>query len=96
MRNASNASSGGGGSSFISGHNGCNAISASSTSSSMIHTGQPNHYSGLFFSNTSMIDGEGYQWTTGRGSQTGMPNLTMTGTMTGNTGNGQVKITPLP
>ncbi len=87
---------GGGGSSFISGHAGCDAISASSTSSSIIHTGQPNHYSGLFFINTVMIDGAGYQWTTVRGAKTGMPNLTRTGTMTGNTDNGQVKITPLP
>ncbi|MCX4291605.1 MAG: glycine rich domain-containing protein, partial [Odoribacter sp.] len=49
--------SGAGGSSFISGHSGCNAISAASTSSNIVHTGQPNHYSGLFFTNTSMTAG---------------------------------------
>lgn len=42
----------GGGSSFISGHPGCNAINASGS-----HTGQPIHYSGLQFYNTSMQAG---------------------------------------
>lgn len=42
-----------------------------------------------------MIDGAGYQWTTAKGSYVGMPNLAGTGTMTGNTGHGQVRITPL-
>ncbi|MCM1031123.1 MAG: glycine-rich protein [Oscillibacter sp.] len=86
---------GGGGSSFISGHAGCNAISASSTSTSIVHTGQAVHYSGLYFTNTVMIDGAGYQWTTAKGGYVGMPNLAGTGTMTGNTGNGQVRITPV-
>uniref|UniRef100_UPI00203D28E1 glycine rich domain-containing protein n=1 Tax=Odoribacter lunatus TaxID=2941335 RepID=UPI00203D28E1 len=68
--NAAVVGSGAGGSSFISGHSGCNAISASSTSTSIIHTGQAKHYSGLFFTNTSMTSGS-------------------------NSGNGQVRITPL-
>ena len=42
-----------------------------------------------------MIDGAGYQWTTAKGSYIGMPNLAGTGTMTGNTGHGQVRITPI-
>uniref|UniRef100_UPI00203D7231 glycine rich domain-containing protein n=1 Tax=Odoribacter lunatus TaxID=2941335 RepID=UPI00203D7231 len=87
--------SGAGGSSFISGHSGCDAISASSTSSNIIHTGQSIHYSGVSFTNTVMIDGAGYKWTTAKGSYIGMPNFSGTGTMTGNTGNGQVRITPL-
>lgn len=41
-----------GGSSFISGHAGCNAINASGS-----HTGQPVHYSGVQFYNTSMQAG---------------------------------------
>lgn len=41
-----------GGSSFISGHPGCNAINASGS-----HTGQPIHYSGVQFYNTSMQAG---------------------------------------
>ncbi len=87
--------SAGSGSSFISGHNGCDAISASSTSSNIIHTGQSIHYSGLYFTNTVMIDGAGYQWTTVKGGYIGMPNLTDTDIMPGNTGDGQVKIRPL-
>ncbi len=93
--NNSVVGSGAGGSSFISGHSGCNAINASSTATNIIHTGQPIHYSGLYFTNTVMIDGAGYQWTTAKGSYVGMPNLAGTGTMTGNTGHGQVRITPV-
>ena len=46
------------GSCFISGYTGCNAISASSTETNIIHTGQPNHYSGKVFTNTQMLDGK--------------------------------------
>lgn len=91
----STVGAGGGGSSFISGHSGCNAVSASSTSTSIVHTGQSVHYSGLYFTNTRMVDGAGYQWTTARGSYVGMPNFAGTGTMSGNTTHGQIKITPL-
>lgn len=48
------SASGGSGSSFISGHSGCNAITSGGA-----HTGQPNHYSGLVFTNTVMTDGLG-------------------------------------
>ena len=47
-----------GGSSFISGYPGCNAISESSTSDHIIHTGLPNHYSGFIFTNSQMIAGD--------------------------------------
>ena len=47
----------GGGSSFISGHEGCNAINESSTEDNIIHSGQSIHYSGIFFTDTSMIGG---------------------------------------
>ena len=73
--------SGAGGSSFISGHTGCNAISSSSTSSNIIHTGQPNHYSGYVFTNTVMKAGNEV-----------MPSPTG-GTETGHSGNGYCKIT---
>ena len=46
---------GSGGSSFISGHEGCNAVE--NNVNEIIHTGQPNHYSGYVFQNTKMIDG---------------------------------------
>lgn len=84
-----------GGSSFISGHNGCDAIVETSTSSSITHTGQSIHYSGYKFTDTIMVDGQGYNWTTTKGSQTGMPTQDGTSTMTGNTGNGYAKITLL-
>lgn len=60
---------GAGGSSFISGHNGCNAINSSG-----VHTGNANHYSGKVFTETVMIDGAGYQWTTKKDSLLLMPN----------------------
>ena len=46
------------GSCFISGHPGCDAIEESSTENAIGHTGQPNHYSGLVFTDTEMIDGQ--------------------------------------
>ena len=79
--NASIVGSGAGGSSFISGHTGCNAISESSTFSNIIHTGQPNHYSGYVFTNTVMKAGN-----------ESMPSPTG-GTETGHSGNGYCKIT---
>ena len=52
------------------------------------------HYSKLFFTDTVMIDGNGYSWTTEEGSEVvGMPTHDGTSTMTGNTGNGFAKIT---
>ena len=68
----------GGGSSFISGFTGCNAIGAEG-----VHTGQPNHYSGLVFTNAQMI-----------GGTSTMPDP-ISGTQTGNDGDGYAKITPL-
>ncbi len=58
----------GGGSSFISGHAGCNAITENGVAS-----GQANHYSGKVFTETRMIDGRGYNWTTTIGNLTPMP-----------------------
>ena len=87
---------GGGGSSFISGHNGCDAITESSIETNIVHTGQSIHYSGYQFHDTIMIDGAGYNWTTEKGTEViGMPTHDGTGTMTGNDGNGYAKITLL-
>lgn len=98
----------GGGSSYISGHNGCVAIEESSTSTSVKFPTKngvactngttdiecSKHYSGKVFTNTVMIDGNGYSWTTEKGSEVvGMPTHDGTGTMTGNTGDGFAKIT---
>ncbi|MEG1900404.1 MAG: glycine rich domain-containing protein, partial [Bacilli bacterium] len=86
---------GGGGSSFISGHNGCDAIASDSTKTNIIHTHQPNHYSGKTFSNTTMIDGLGYNWTNVKGNQTQMPKPdgTLYPIGQGHIGNGYAKIT---
>ena len=72
---------GSGGSSFISGYPGCNAISESSTSTNIIHTGSPNHYSGYVFTNMEMIAGD-----------SSMPSPSG-GTETGHSGNGYARIT---
>ena len=72
---------GSGGSSFISGYPGCNAISESSTSDNIIHTGLPDHYSGYIFANMKMIAGD---------SQMPAPSG---GTETGHSGNGYARIT---
>jgi len=56
---ASSIAGSSGGSSFISGHNGCDAISESSVSNKIVHTGQSIHYSGYQFQDTVMIDGDG-------------------------------------
>jgi len=72
---------GGGGSSFISGYPGCDAIAESSTENNIVHTGQPNHYSGKAFTNSVMIAGNA-----------SMPSPSG-GTETGHEGNGYATIT---
>lgn len=84
---------GGGGSSFISGHNGCNAIKEESTKDNIIHAGESTHYSGYKFTNTIMIDGAGYKWTSEKGDNIGMPTHDGSSTMSGNIGKGYAKIT---
>ena len=59
------------GSCFISGHPGCNAIKESSTENAIVHTGQPNHYSGLVFTDTEMIDGQSPMPSPKGGTETG-------------------------
>ena len=87
------AANSGGGSSFISGHNGCDAIKEESTENNIIHTGQSIHYSGLYFTDTVMIDGEGYKWTDKKEEYVGMPSYLDNSIITGNTGNGYARIT---
>ncbi|EAX95579.1 hypothetical protein TVAG_370830 [Trichomonas vaginalis G3] len=55
---ASMAGSASGGSSFISGYQGCNAISENSTENHIYHSGTPFHYSGKYFVDATMIDGQ--------------------------------------
>jgi len=94
----------GGGSSYISGHTGCVAITSSSstTPKSGCTTGSTDnscslHYSGKSFSNTLMIDGNGYKWTTSKGSLQQMPNPNggYYDSGVGHTGDGAAKINQL-
>lgn len=89
----STVGSGAGGSSFISGHNGCDAIKEESTENNIIHTGQSIHYSDYRFTDTKIIDGNGYNWTNVIGTYTAMPTYDGLSTMAGNEGNGYAKIT---
>ena len=83
-----------GASSFISGHNGCDAISEESESNNIIHTGQSVHYSGYKFTDTIMIDGAGCLWTNKKTTQCdGMPSHDGKSIIQGNTGNGYARIT---
>ncbi len=90
---------GGGGSSFISGHAGAIAINEDGTpkvsSYSMIEDSY--HYSGKFFTDTLMIDGRGYKWSTKSDAISPMPNPSggYYNTGVGNEGNGAAKITLL-
>jgi len=88
-----------GGTSYISGHNGCVAITDPTTNpvSTVGGTGEALsiHSSGTYFTGTRMYDGAGYRWTTTRaGSQTTVPHPTG-GTYPageGNTGDGYVEV----
>ncbi len=69
---------GAGGSSYISGHQGAVAIKSDGTSKCTVDQAKTDqtcsvHYSGLQFTDTVMIDGEGYSWTTEKGSSQAMP-----------------------
>ena len=59
------------GSCFISGYSGCDAIKESSTENAIVHTGQPNHYSGLVFTDAKMIDGQSPMPSPKGGKETG-------------------------
>ncbi len=97
---------GGGGSSFISGHNGCIAIESQSSNNPRLDSNRKTcldgttditcsyHYSGYKFTDTVMIDGNGYNWTTVKGDYVGQPQPDGT-TTTGRFGNGYARITYL-
>ena len=94
----SQSSSGGagGGSSYISGHLGCRAVNQNSVINSISHKAN-SEYDSYIFSNTLMIDGEGYVWnsiTKPTQKQT-MPNNVITTIEGGNVGDGYARITYL-
>jgi len=94
----SQSSSGGagGGSSYISGHLGCQAVNQNSASNSISHKAS-SEYDSYVFSNTVMIDGEGYVWdsTTKPTQKRSMPNNGVTSIDGGNVGDGFARITYL-
>ena len=72
----------GGGSSFISGHNGCVAITSETdrTPKDGCTNGTTDincsiHYRGYQFRDTIMINGDGYNWTTEKGEHVGRPSF---------------------
>ena len=84
----------GGGSSYISGHDGCKAITEDSTDGKITHLDTSEHYSRKIFTETVIIDGSGYNWTTQKGDKIDMP--THDGSeerMEGNSGDGFARIT---
>ena len=54
---ADNCEAGAGGSSFVSGYDGCNAISEETTENNIIHSGQKIHYSKKVFQNIKFLNG---------------------------------------
>ena len=87
--------SAGGGSSFISGYNGCDAITEDSTENNITHTGQPNHYSGYIFTNPVMIDGAGCNWQTGVAASCFVQPQPNGGRSVGHSGDGYARFTYL-
>ena len=85
---------GGGGSSYISGFSGTNSLTEISTPGGLIFNGSSYHYSGYYFINTQMIDGEGYSWGEATIKNSILqPSHKSKNTQVGNTGNGYAKIT---
>ncbi len=79
--NSAVVGNGAGGSSYISGHTGAVAITSASnqTPKASCETGTTNndcsiHYSDYYFTDTLMIDGNGYNWSNVKGSLLAMPN----------------------
>lgn len=105
------ASGAGGGSSFISGHTGSIAITEDSTSGSIRTRNDSEgnactegttdiecskHYSNYVFTDTKMVDGQGYSWSTVKGDKTGMPSYSDSSvTVDGNNGAGHARITAI-
>ncbi len=105
----SNHGYGYGGPSFISGHNGCVAITEDSTENNIKQRTDSNgnactdgtnditcsyHYSGYIFTDTVMIDGAGTNWTTEQEENIGQPQPDGT-TAAGHSGSGYARITYL-
>ncbi|MBR1875175.1 hypothetical protein IJ798_02245 [Candidatus Saccharibacteria bacterium] len=93
---------GAGGSSYISGHAGSIAVTSSSSTSAKCTSGSTSvscsqSWTGYTFTNTLMIDGYGYKWTTSRQGLQQMPNPSggYYSSGVGRSGNGAARITYL-
>ena len=101
----SSSTSGGGGSSYISGHAGCIAGRSSQSysprnDSNDIRCSEGTndavcsyHYSNKLFTNTTMIDGKGFEWTNEIIGAKSMPSYIDDNPIVGNSGNGHARIT---
>ena len=94
--------SGGGGSSYISGHAGSIAVTSSSNTNPKCSAGSTSvacsqSWTGYTFTNTLMIDGAGYKWTTSKQGLQQMPNPNggYYASGVGHSGNGAARITYL-
>ena len=87
-------SGGGGGSSYISGHDGCVAVTSAGAVTDTTDN-QSHSWTGYIFNNTKIIDGTGYEWTTEKGSLVNQPTQDNTSVQTGNAGNGFAMISSL-
>ena len=93
---------GAGGSSYISGHAGSIGSTSASSTAAKCSSGSTtvecsSSWTGRVFTDTLMIDGAGYKWTTSKGSLTAMPNPAggNYGSGTGHSGNGAARVTYL-
>ena len=86
---------GGGGSSYISGHAGCIGVNSSGNPLATEYSKLADSisYTGYTFTNTQIVDGQGYPWTTVRGgTSSSMPSPTTSSLISGNDEDGYIKI----
>ena len=76
-----------GGSSYISGHLGCDSLNEDG-----VHNGSAYSYTGYIFTDTEMIDGEGYEWTIDRKGKVNMKQHLTSEMVAGNSGNGYARV----
>lgn len=88
-------SGGGGGSSYVSGHNGCIAVTSdgSPINTKKVTQNQSYSWTNYVFFDTKIVDGAGYSWTNIRDTKTDQPTHDGSATQSGNTGDGYAKIT---
>ena len=88
---------GGGGSSYISGHKGCVGVNSSGNPIASAYTTYTDSvsYTNYAFTETKIVDGTGYKWETSKitSAVENQPTYDGTSKMTGNSGDGHVKIT---